>query len=356
MILTSLRLVHWRGYEKEELTFAPGLTVIRGRNGSGKTNLAEAIYFLSLARSWRTSDESLLIQGGQDSASLLAEVEEGQLHRKILIELGKGAKRVEINGKPCHRLSELSKVVNVVSFSPEDVSLFRGSPATRRSYLDIALSKQKPEYLALASRYAKLLRERNAELKSLAPDPSLLDVLTQQMVELEEPIVDYRRHYLDSLNKVLPDLLSRLAGEKTPCEVVYRPFVKEGEGFKERALKAYSETREADLARHTTSVGVHREDFSFRYREEDVGDFGSQGENRMASLATKLAPYLLIEEEGKKPIAVLDDVTSELDQPHVACLLDVLKGFSQVFLTATELEIEGASVIEVASNHATRRK
>ena len=355
MILERIVLTNFRTYEKLDLEFGERANLILGSNASGKTNLAEAVYFLSLARSWRTLEEKNLIQFGKEEASIRAYVREGMLHREILIELTPQAKRVFLNGKPLRRLSELSRLTNVLLFSPEDVRLFEGPPAERRGFLDVSLSKRSNDYLALIGRQATLLKSRNALLKEGARDKALLDVLTDQLIDVEEPIVRYRTMYVASLNAVLPKVLGRLTGKTAPCSLVYRSFVKDDGRFKERAKKAYAESLEGDLMHKSTSVGTHREDFRMKLGDRDVAEFGSQGENRMAALALKLSPYFLIEEEEKKPICVLDDVTSELDVDNAGRLLAYLDELGQSFLTATDLSLQGASVYEVADHNAKRR-
>ncbi|MCR5491734.1 MAG: DNA replication/repair protein RecF [Bacilli bacterium] len=356
MILTHLRLKDFRSYGSLEIDFDGGLNLILGDNAAGKTNLAEAIHYISLARSWRSKDDGLLLKDGTPNAFIEADVKEGRLSRRIGIEIGRQSKKITLNGKPVRRLSELSRVTNVISFSPSDVPLFVGSPGERRTFLDVSLSKKSSDYFSLISRYNRLLKERNAALKAYSPDRNVIDALTSQMVATSEPLVRYRMMYVASLNSVLPDLLSKLRGEKTSCELIYRPFAKGDEEFKGRAEKAFLDALESDLYHKSTSVGPHREDFSLKMNGKDIATRGSQGENRMAVLALKLAPCLLVEEEDKMPICVLDDVTSELDPSRVESLIGLLRGLGQVFVTATKLEIEGASIIDVAENNAIRRK
>lgn len=355
MILTRIALRNFRTYESLDLEVSPGLTLIVGGNGEGKTNLAEAIHYLSLGRSWRTQDDRLLLRKGSDSAHIEATVVEGPLKKEISIEILKTGKRILINGNPCRRLSEFSGLVNVIVFSPKDVPLFQEGPGERRSFLDESISKRSGEYLSLLMKYNRLLKERNALLKEENPNPETLNALTELLARTAEPLILSREEYVSLLNGVLPGLLSSLNG--SPCEprLTYRPFVRPGPEFVERALKAFEDARESDLSHRSTTVGVQREDISMSLNGIDLGDYGSQGQNRLCALALKLAPYLLIQEEAKKPIVVLDDVASELDETRVRNLLSVLKGFGQVFVTATKLDIEGASYVDVAANTAIRR-
>lgn len=355
MILKRLRLTNFRSYPSLDLEFGEGANLILGSNASGKTNLAEAIFYLSLTRSWRTLEEKNLIRFGEDSATIQAFVREGNLHREIRIELTPQGKRVFLNGKPVRKLSELSRVVNVLLFSPEDVRLFEGPPSERRAFLDVSLSKRSSDYLALIGRQSALLKSRNALLKDGARDADLLEVITAQLIEVQEPIVRYRTMYVTALNAVLPNVLAALRGQKAPCSIVYRSFAKDDGSFKANAEKAYRDALEGDILHRSTSVGVHREDFALRLNGKDVAEFGSQGENRMCALALKLSPFFLIEEAERKPICVLDDVTSELDADNAGRLLQYLSELGQSFVTATNLSLQGASVIEVADHNALRR-
>ena len=355
MILKHLELRNFRSYDSLSLDFGPSVNEVVGPNGVGKSNLAEAIHYLSLARSWRTSDDRLLIKDGKDEATILAEIEEGPLHREVGITIGKDKKKITLNGKPLRRLSELSRLVNVIVFSPADVPLFLGSPGERRGFLDLSISKQSLDYFTLIGRYDKLLKERNAALKMAKIDDRLVDVLTEQMIEVSYPLIKLRALYIAELNRVLPGILNKLKGPGNVAELIYRPFVKADENFIENARNAFYRAKESDYRHHTTSVGPHREDFSFLLNGKDIADYGSQGENRIAVLSLKMAPFSLIEDEGRKPILVLDDVYSELDREHADRLGEYLGELKQVFITATKQQTQGASLIEVSAGKATRR-
>ena len=347
MIIKTITLKGFRNHDYLTYDFNPGLNIITGPNGTGKTNVVEAIYYLSLARSFRLNDSDGLIKKDKENAEIYAEISEGQLTRKIRIILTPEGHQIFINNKPVSKVSDLAKVVNVILFEPKDVLLFRGSPRARRNFLDISLSKKSPSYLDYITRYEKVLKERNELLKRENIDKTLLETTTEMLVKLSSPIVAYRQMYVKDINDILNKITRALTGEENELEVIYKPFVESSVDFEEKALELFKKAEESDLRKKVTSVGVHREDFSLNLNGRDVGEYGSQGENRIAALALKLSPYFLIDDRDKRPIIALDDVMSELDQNNRLRLVNFLKKFEQVFITATRLEIDGASHYQI---------
>ena len=343
MIVKTLNLRNFRNHELRNLTFAPGINTITGPNASGKTNIVEAIYYLSLARSFRGVDDGDLIKKEKEFAEIYSEISEGDINKDIRILITKKGRQVLVNGKKVSKLSELSKCVNVLLFEPKDVMLFRGSPKERRNFLDINLSKKYVSYLENITRYEKVLRERNELLKTGNIDEKLLDSLTELLVEYTAPIIDFRAKYVKDINDILIKITHALTGVKGVIEIKYKPSFTLGAKYKEEALNAYKRSLDSDLKHKATSIGVHREDFTVSLNGRDIGVYGSQGENRLVALALKLAPYFLIEDKDKRPIIVLDDVMSELDKNHRERLIAFLRKFEQVFITGTKLEIDGAT-------------
>ena len=327
--------------------FQPGINVITGQNAVGKTNLVEAIHYLSLGHSFRTNDIEDLLKKDTDQAKIETVIKEGQIERRIVAILDKNGQKLSINSKPIKKLSELSKCVNVILFEPKDVLLFKGLPKERRNFLDINISKKSPTYLAYLSSYEKILKERNEILKSEKVDKNLLDANTEMLISTSKNIVKYRQAYVEDINDILIKLTHALTGTCEKFELHYYPFVIANSEFEENAKKAFNKALENDLRQKATSIGCHREDLSMSLNDRDIGEFGSQGENRIAALALKLAPYFLIEDKEKRPIVVLDDVMSELDQTHRQRLITFLKRFEQVFITATKLEIAGSSHFQI---------
>ena len=347
MIVKTITLKGFRNHDYLSYEFTPGMNVLTGPNGAGKTNVIESLYYLSLARSFRLNDSEGLIKKDKEHAEIYAEVLEGKLLRKIRIVITPTGHQIFINGKAASKVSDLAKVVNVILFEPKDVLLFRGSPRARRNFLDISLSKKSASYLDYISRYEKVLKERNELLKGENVDKTLLETTTEMLAKLSGPIVGYRQMYVKDINDILNKITRALTGEDNKIEMIYKPFVENSVNFEKDALEAFKRAEESDLKRKVTSIGVHREDFSVNLNGRDVGEYGSQGENRLAALALKLSPYFLIEDKDKRPIVALDDVMSELDQNHRLRLITFLKKFEQVFITATRLEISGAAHYQI---------
>ena len=343
MIVKELSLKNFRNHSRLNYKFSPGLNIITGDNAIGKTNIVEAIYYLSLARSFRVQDDKDLIKQGETYAEIESLIQEGDIPRKIKVIFTPEGRHILINGKAIKKISELAKCVNVVLFEPKDVLLFRGSPKARRNFLDINISKKSPIYLEYSSRYDKVLKQRNDVLKSDQPDEVLLETLTEMLIELSKPLVEMRKQYVKDINDILIKITRALTGESKEVEIKYHPFVEADEHFVENAKEAFKRALEGDLKRKATSIGVHREDFSINLNKRDIGEFGSQGENRIVALALKLSPYFLIEDRDKRPIVVLDDVMSELDQTHQKRLIELVNKLEQVFITATKLEVKGAA-------------
>ncbi len=351
MIIKNLSLKNFRNHSYISYEFSPKLNILTGNNAAGKTNIAEAIYYLSLARSFRTTEDVELIQKGKRQAEISAVCAEGDINRKVRIVLTETGKQVFINNKPISKISELSNCMNVLLFEPKDVLMFRGSPKARRNFLDINLSKKSQPYLDYISRYNKVLKERNDLLKEEKIDPVLLETTTEMLAKLSGPIVSYRQMYVKDINDILNKITRALTGEEGKLEIIYKPFVDYGKDFQKEALAAFKRAEDGDLHKKVTSIGIHREDFSICLNGRDIGQFGSQGENRIVALALKLSPYFLIDDKDKRPVIVLDDVMSELDLTHRQRLIEFLKKFEQVFITATRLEVEGASQYKISKQN-----
>jgi len=355
MIVKKLVLRNFRNYDWLEIEFDTKINVIVGENAQGKTNIVEAIHFLSLARSFRTSETADLIKERRQFATIEARVEQDTTKKDIVALLTTSHKKVSCNGKQVKRISDLSKLINVIVFEPKDVLMFNDSPLTRRNFLDVNLSKKSDAYLENLMVFERLLRERNCLLKSEKIDDNQLDVLTEQLIKVQEEIVKYRQAYIGEINNVLSKIITSLKGDDQTAQLQYEPFVKYDKDFYINCARAYARNKESDIKHKTTQIGIHREDFKMILNNKDISSYGSQGENRIAVLALKLSPFFLIEDRDKKPIIVLDDAFSELDKDHQIRLVKFLEKCEQVFITSTTSKIQNTSVFEVKNHKVTRR-
>ena len=355
MTIERLELVNYRSYTNISLTFDQKLNVFLGKNGAGKTNLAEAIHFLSLARSFRTANDQDLIQKQKEFAKIKAYIDlQGRKQTLEVILTAKG-KKILVNQKPLKRLSELSKIIHVLIFEPRDVMMFDDLPKVRRRFLDTNLAKQQPHYLEALTVYEKVLLERNQLLKLLQPDRQHLMILTQQLIEASYPIVVARLSYINQLNQVISKITSAVKGAGIDIQLQYVPYVNPQGHFFEEAKKLYQQRLEDDLRRKTTQYGIHREDFVAIYNQQTIANYGSQGENRLTAIALKIAPYFLEDNQDARPIIVLDDVLSELDQATQARLLTFLGKLQQVFITTTTIGNTPATIYTIQQSQITRR-
>jgi len=355
MIVSKLVLRNFRNYDNLEIDFEKGINFIVGDNAEGKTNIVEAIHFLSLARSFRTSECAELIKERRQFATIEARVEEDTNHKDIVALLTPNSKKIMCNGKPVRKMSDLTSLVNVIVFEPKDALMFNDSPLVRRNFLDINLSKKSRIYLENLMTFEKLLKERNTILKSENVDKVQLNVVTEQLIGVQESISRYRQAYIGEINAVLSKIITAIKGETESARLEYVPFVKPDNDFVSHARSLYERNLDSDLKHRVTQLGIHREDMKMILNGNDISMRGSQGENRISVIALKLAPYFLIEDESKRPVVVLDDVMSELDKVHKLRLVEFLEKFEQVFITSTSTPIKNASIYEVKKHIVTRR-
>ena len=335
MIVQKIKLTNFRCYEKCELEFKPGINYIYGDNASGKTSLVEGIYYLSLARSFRTTKDKELINKNSDSATINASMKYKDSNKEILISLMNSGKKIFINKKQINKISELSNLINAICFIPKDVNLLKESPSQRRLFLNLSIAKVSKKYLELCINYEKLLHSRNEILKGEILNFDLLDILTNQLISISKEIYYFRKQYIDNLNKKINFVYKSITGKDETIKIIYESFISNYENYEVIADKKYKESKEIDLLKKVTNIGVHKEDFKIFLNSKDVSKYGSQGENRLSVLSLKLTPYELIEDDDKKPIIILDDVLSELDKTNQENLLNYLSNLNQVFITST---------------------
>lgn len=336
MIVTDLHLRNFRNYESEHLTLSSGLNLITGWNAQGKTNLLESLVYLSLTRSHRVSSEIQLIRDGCAFADIGCTVVDAE-EKKLRAVIHHGGHTLSVNQVPVKRSSEFVGLLNAVLFSPDDLGVFSDAPRERRRIMDQEISKLNASYVYQMNRYRNLLKERNTLLKSYQPDLAYLDVLDEQMIQEEIPIIRARRAFADAINDTIQSHYQDLFMDQAEACVVYQTSFAE-EDLEKELRTLYQENRSRDLDNHVTGIGVHRDDLVYMLNGKNVVLAASQGQKRLMMLAFKCSILDYIwKETGKSAVFLLDDVLSELDMKRQVRLIERIQKPYQCVITATEV-------------------
>lgn len=347
MKIKRVTLNNFRSYPAAEVELGGGVNVFTGSNAQGKTNLLEAVYLTAVGRSMRTPRDRELIRWGETRARVKVEAEGVTGKRKVEIVLSdKENKRVAVGGAQVTKLGELMGVITVVLFSPDETAVIKNGPAERRRFADIAICQISRAYFYLLSRYNKTLAQRNKLIKSRA-DGDTLDVWDEQLARAGAKLIRTRKGFFRRISPLAAAAHEFLTDGKESLTVSYESL--DGETDDElykNLLERLRRDRDRDLMQGFTHSGPQTDDFAAVIRGADVRKFGSQGQQRTAALALKLAQLDLMEEEtGESPVLLLDDVFSELDPARQKKLIERLSR-CQTIITATHIDptIEDAFV------------
>ena len=335
-----------RNYAHLELHPAPGLNVFIGSNAQGKSNLLEAISLLGTGKSFRTSRERDLIRDGFELATI-----SGEAHvRAGAIRLGctltatpRGSRKLyTVNGRSVRYATFLGSL-RVVSFVPADLHLVDGPPSVRRSFLNGALAQEQKTYYRDLARYQKALSQKSALLRApVAPDPDLLKIYDETLVTSGTALMIARNHFIRALGAAAAKVHARWSGDRERLELTYAPNVPFEVETEDSIAASFQqrlrESAEQERMRGVALCGPHRDDLVLQLDGHSLAAFGSQGQQRTAVLAVKVAEYAVMHERsGEAPLLLLDDVLSELDAARARAFLDGVGGFEQAFITATQL-------------------
>lgn len=339
MLLQRIWLTDFRSYRSAEVVFEPGLTVLLGANGEGKTNLLEAIGYLATLQSFRGAPAEALVRRGAERATVRAEgTREG---RRLLIEAeltpaGRG--RVLVNRQRLPRTRDLLGALRVTVFAPDDLAMVKGGPAERRRYLDDLLVAVHPRHDTLRVDLERILRQRNALLRQaggrLTPSDAItLDVWDAKLTEVGEALGRARAEVLTRLAPMLAEAYDRVARRPAAVTADYDAPWREG-----GLAAALARTRGDDLRRGASLVGPHRDEVVLSLDGLPARTHASQGEQRSLALALRLAAHAVVTESvGEPPLLLLDDVFSELDPDRAAALLANLPGGQTLLTSASGL-------------------
>lgn len=355
MKLDSISLYNFRNYHKQNVALSERVNFFVGNNGSGKTNLLEAIYFLALAKSYKTN-ETNLIRYEHPFARITAQAQDNNRSFELKVIISEKGKKVLINRVETKKLSDYIGNINVLSFLPEDLMIIKGSPRDRRYFIDIIYGQIDRHYLDELSNYKLLLKQRNELLKKLAetqkPDMLLLDVITEQLAASADQIIQYRTTFIKRINMSLKTMYQFLTDKQQHFKFLYHPSIEQNV---ERTLKA---KYKSDLILRTTNQGPHRDDYGFTFDTLNAKDYASQGEQRVMVLALILAiAEIIYNLKKERPIFLLDDVFSELDAKRQNRLIKYLiKLDAQTIITTTSLKhveetiLKDAKIFHVYNN------
>ena len=356
MELTKLNASGFRNLTSCSLTFAPGINVFSGLNGQGKTNLLEAVYICAMGRSWRTKNEREFINFGfpEREAFLYAETSRanGAFNDCIAVNIKRDEKKIiNVNKTPVKRLGELLGTLLTVVFTPYDLSLVRGGPSERRKFMDVELCQLNRIYYYELKQYYHILKQRNALLKNIKKDGGRNDALGAwdfMIVGHGIKIMERRAEFIEKINRIASGIHAEISGKKEKLEILYKPNASAKE-----FLTRLTRSAEKDVFTGQTSVGVHKDELVYLINGQDARIYGSQGQQRLACLSSKLAEIEIIrEEKGEDPVLLLDDALSEFDAPRQKYLLQSIEGI-QTLMTVTGAESAG---LNLCSGKKTRVK
>ena len=336
VVLREISLDNFRNHRSTRVTFSPGLTVITGDNGQGKTNLLEAIGWMATQSSFRGASTDTLVAVGAESAVIRMTVEVGRRERLIEAELSRrGRNRIQVNKQPLRRARDMFGTMRVVVFSPDDLEIVKAGPSERRRFLDECLASTHLRAMSDRADLDRILKQRNTVLKQAGPRggpdvDATLDVWDTKLAETGERVATARERLVEMLNPLVDEVYRTLGGSGSRVEMCYQ------RSWSDDLAAALAAARTDDLKRKVTTVGPHRDELEIWLDGLLSRTLSSQGEQRTIALALRLASQRVIATAvGTEPIVLLDDVFSELDDRRTKALMNQLPATQTILTTAT---------------------
>ncbi len=349
MKLDRLTLYDFRNYAYLQADFAAGVNLLVGENAQGKTNLLEAVSYLSTGKSFRTAHPQELIRDGAEFADLQAEIfshEREQQLRAVLFR-GRRPRQLYVGGVKQRSSAALSGVLTTVLFCPEELQVLKQGASGRRKLIDTALSQLRPKYAAALAEYNRLLEQKTRILKDYHEMPSLLEPLpeyNERLAQFGAVIIEYRARYIQKLSDLAAQYHAEFSASMEKLHLQYQtvstitdPFAPREVLYRQLCEHQQSHAR-AELDSGQCLSGPHKDDFEATINEKSIKSYGSQGQTRTASISLKLAERELLRlDTGEEPVLLLDDVLSELDAGRQDFVLNQIRT-GQVFITCCELD------------------
>jgi DNA replication and repair protein RecF len=340
MILKSLRLYNFRNFTDQIITLPPGPKMIVGKNGQGKTNLVEAVNFLSLTKSFRTTNQRDLISWGKSEASVFGHILERSGETELGVSIDQKSRSCYVNGARVNSIAEFVGKLLCVSFSPTDIEIVKGAPYERRKFLDRALVDLNPSLMRHAIDCARAVKNKAALLKQEGTTPEHLGPWNKIIALSGAIITEARAKLLERFEKVAQQTMRDFAPLDGELKLHLKSsmLADNGTTSAEFILEELARGATREIARQTALIGPHRDDVRITLNGHDTRAFASQGQSRSIVLSLKLAIINLIElERGEAPVVLLDDVDSELDSGRSHAFFEmVMSSDRQILVTGTE--------------------
>lgn len=349
MKIDDLKLLNFRSYSSLYIKFNDKLNIIYGMNGVGKTNIVEAIYALSLTKSFRTNNDNLMIMKDKNVTKVEANIFIDESKNFQLI-LQNHEKKVKINDIKIDKISNYISNVFMILFNPDDLKIIKESPALRRKLLNIELSQLDRNYVLYLNGYNKLLKQRNIYLKEMYINGTLsknyLDIMTEKLIDYGIKIYEIRKSFLDDISNSISKNYLKIF-EYGNLSIKY---VSDFNDTKENLIKKYHNNLKKDLFLGKTSMGIHRDDIDFSLDGMSLKDCGSEGQQKNVIIAFKLSEIEIVKKiKGYYPILIFDDLSSELDKTKINNILNMFDDKVQTFITTTSIDFFNNEILDKAS-------
>lgn len=355
MRIKKLKVENFRNLENLDIEFSEGINIIYGNNAQGKTNIIESIYIFSFGKSFRANKDIELLKF--DKEYFLSNIKIMKKDRELEMDFGfdkiSNKKMIKVNGVIQKKVSDIIGKLNVVVFKPEDIKIVTDSPSIRRKYIDYLISSISKSYLENITKYKKVMEERNNLLKEIKlrlkgsknldeTDSNFLDVYDKLLSKLNWEIYNERKRVIEKLNNYIYDIHLKLTENYINNEKLHIKYVSNVAEDIEKMYNNLSKSRLNDINKGYTSLGIHRDDYIISINSLDVSIYGSQGQKKSSIISLKLSELKVIEEIiGEKPVLLLDDYMSELDERRRLKFLDIIEDIQIIITTTHKISIDG---------------
>ena len=355
MRIKKLKVENFRNLENLDIEFSEGVNIIYGNNAQGKTNIIESIYIFSFGKSFRANKDIELLKF--DKEYFLSNIKIMKKDRELEMDFGfdkiSNKKMIKVNGVIQKKISDIIGKLNVVVFKPEDIKIVTDSPSIRRKYIDYLIYSISKLYLENITKYKKIMEERNNLLKEIKlrlkgsknldeTDSNFLDVYDKLLSKLNCEIYNERKRVIEKLNNYIYDIHLKLTENYINNEKLHIKYVSNVAEDIEKMYNNLSKSRLNDINKGYTSLGIHRDDYIISINSLDVSIYGSQGQKKSSIISLKLSELKVIEEViGEKPVLLLDDYMSELDEKRRLKFLDIIEDIQIIITTTHKISIDG---------------